>query len=198
MGTIMLRKLTLLIVVFGVSMLHADEALLHFDPAQTQVNFTLGDVLHTVHGTFQLKSGEIRYDSATGKVSGQLVIDATSGNSGSKGRDQRMNKNVLETDRFPEIIFTPDRVTGALAPGGAAQLQVHGMFTIHGVAHEMTLPVDAQMANGGVTANTSFAVPYVKWGMKNPSTFILRVDETVDITIHAIGHLASPSQASLR
>ena len=38
-------------------------------------------------------------------------------------------------------------------------------------------------------------LPYVKWGNKNPGTFILRVRQDVDIDIHAVGRLtpASPN-----
>ena len=41
--------------------------------------------------------------------------------------------------------------------------------------------------HGHWTAASHFAVPYVKWGMKNPSTFILRVDQSVDIEVQASG-----------
>jgi len=36
-----------------------------------------------------------------------------------------------------------------------------------------------------------FAVPYVSWGIKNPSTFVLRVDPQVGIEIHAAGRVVS-------
>ena len=90
---------------------------LQIDPAQTKVEFTLADVLHTVHGTFVLKRGTIRFDPATGKASGELVVDAASGESGNGARDRRMHKDILESDRYPEIVFRPDRVEGQ---GGAA------------------------------------------------------------------------------
>ena len=44
------------------------------DQNQSTVAFTLGDVLHTVHGTFQLKSGSVRFDSNSGVASGLLVV----------------------------------------------------------------------------------------------------------------------------
>ncbi|HXI39873.1 MAG TPA: hypothetical protein VNH83_07835, partial [Bryobacteraceae bacterium] len=43
-----------------------DEIVLELNPGQTEINFTLPDVLHTVHGAFQLKSGTVRFDPATG------------------------------------------------------------------------------------------------------------------------------------
>jgi hypothetical protein len=47
------------------------------------------------------------------------------------------------------------------------------------------------MTGPQVTAGAHFAVPYQKWGLKNPSTFILRVKDTVEIDVEATGHLAA-------
>src|SRR5438552_18875149 len=76
---------------------------LQLDAARTFVKFTLGDVLHTVHGTFQLKRGELQLQPASGKISGEIVVDAASGQSGSGSRDRKMHKEILESNRFPEI-----------------------------------------------------------------------------------------------
>jgi polyisoprenoid-binding protein YceI len=92
-----------------------------------------------------------------------------------------MHKDVLESAKYPEIVFTPDRVDGTVAPQGTSQIQVHGTFRMHGASHEITLPVQVQMHNGHASAKTTFAVPYVQWGMKNPSTLFLRVGDTVEI-----------------
>ena len=74
-----------------------------------------------------------------------------------------------------------------MAAQGAWTFQVQGMFAINGTEHEITVPVRVEMAPGHWSATSHFSVPYVKWGMKNPSTFILRVDQTVDIDIQASG-----------
>jgi len=166
----------------------AQDAILQIDPAQTRVEFTLGDVLHTVHGTFQLKRGNIRFDTATGRASGELLVDAASGASGSGARDHRMQANVLESGRYPDIVFRPDFVEGKLALVGASEVRLHGMFGIHGAEHEMTIPLEIQAADGQFTATGRFVVPYVKWGMKNPSTLILRVSDKVQIEIHTVAH----------
>ena len=41
------------------------------------------------------------------------------------------------------------------------------------------------MAEGRATAKIHFTIPYVKWGLKNPSTLFLRVSDKVDIDIAA-------------
>jgi len=165
----------------------AQEATLNFDPAQTTVAFTLGDVLHTVHGSFRLKTGQVRFDPATNSISGELVVDAPSGNSGSTGRDRKMHKEILQSVRYPEVTFRPDRVDGKVLASGRSAVQVHGMFGILGVEHEITVPAQVELAPDHWSLAVHFAVPYVKWGLKDPSTFILRVEKTVDIDLNARG-----------
>ena len=157
------------------------DIVLNPDPAHTSVQFNLSATLHTVHGHFKLKRGAIRFNPATGRVSGEMVVDATSGNSGDAGRDRRMHQDILESAKYPEIVFAPDRIDGAVAPQGASQIQVHGVFRIHGAAHEITLPIEVRMNNGQASARTNFTIPYVRWGMHNPSTLFLRVSDKVEI-----------------
>jgi polyisoprenoid-binding protein YceI len=165
----------------------AQDLALRFQPADTKVEFTLGDVLHTVHGTFQLKRGELRFAADSGKASGELVVDAASGVSGNAARDRRMTTEILETSRFPEIVFRPDRLDGKVAAQGHSQVQVHGEFVIHGEGHEMLIPAEVDASAGVYTARLRFTVPYQKWGMKNPSMLLLRVADKVEIAVHAVG-----------
>jgi len=175
----------------------AQKKTFEFDAAQTTVTYTLGATMHTVHGTFKLKHGSIKFDEATGQSSGELTVDATTGDSGNQGRDSKMNKDILESRKYPEIIFTPQRFKGNLAGTGESHLEVEGQFMIHGQAHPMTLMIDADLSGkADATADTEFDVPYQKWGMKNPSTFILRVDDKVQIHIHAVAKQVAAQQAS--
>jgi len=177
------------LVLLSASALLAQTAL-EIDPAQSKVEFTVGSTLHTVHGSFRLKRGTVRFDPATGKASGELVVDATSGDSGNDARDRRMHKDILQSGRYPEIVFRPDRVEGKVAAEGASQVQLHGVFSIHGAEHEMTVPVDVQAAGGQYTSTAHFVVPYIQWGLKNPSTFLLRVGDKVEIAVHTSARAA--------
>ncbi len=47
----------------------------------------------------------------------------------------------------------------------------------------MTIPVRVQMQNASVTARAKFTVPYVSWGMRDPSTFALQVAKSVDVDV---------------
>jgi len=175
-----MKTITMLLVCTPVM---AQPALLKIDPAQTKVEFMVGSTLHTVHGTFALKRSTLRFDPATGKVEGEVAIDAASGESGNESRDKKMHQEILESAKFPEIVFRPDRVEGKLAGQGASQVKLHGTFAIHGAEHEITVPVEVQAANGKYQATAHFEVPFVQWGLKNPSTFILRVDKIIAVTV---------------
>jgi polyisoprenoid-binding protein YceI len=177
------------LLFFSFGEAFAEELSFKFDRAKTQVEFTLGDILHTVHGAFQLKSGFINFDDATGAAQGSVVVDATSGNSGSEGRDQRMHTQILESQRYPEITFVPKHVAGQIAAVGESQLTIEGILTLHGTPHLVSIVARVNPAADTLTADTQFDVPYVKWGLKNPSTFILRVSSTVNIHIRAGGRL---------
>jgi polyisoprenoid-binding protein YceI len=156
------------------------------DPATTQINFTLAATLHTVHGAFKLKSGQLQWDTSTGHATGSIVIDATSGNTDNASRDKNMHAQVLESAKFPEITFTPSEIKGTLNKAGQSQLTAAGMIRVHGQDHETTRNLSIQpAANGTLQATAQFSIPYVKWGMKDPSTFLLHVGDTVNLEIQA-------------
>ena len=190
MKMIRIRRFVLLIAlaVCTVSAL-AQQTVFQLDPAQSTVEFTLRDVLHTVHGTFKMKDSAVRFDPTTGFASGALVVDATSGNSGNSSRDKKMNKDILESAKYPEFRFTPQTIHGNIPASGASQVQMTGIMNLHGGDHVLTVTAPVQVSNGRVTADVHFVVPYVKWGLKDPSTFILRVQKKVDIIVHAVGIL---------
>ena len=174
----------------------AGQESLDLDPNRTSVKFTLADVLHTVHGTFQLKHAALQFEPSSGKISGEIVVDASSGQSGSGMRDRKMHKEVLESQRYPEISFHPDRVLGTVPDHGKTSVQVHGTFRIHGVDREITVPADVEMSGDHWTANVHFNIPYEKWGMKNPSTLFLRVSDTVEIDLSGSGAITPASTAT--
>ncbi len=174
----------------------AQDTAFQLDPAQTSVKFTLGDILHTVRGTFHLKRGALQFEPASGKISGEIVVDAASGESGSGMRDRKMHKEVLESNRYPDIAFHPDRIEGPVANQGKSSVKIHGMFSIHGVDHEITVPAEVDRSTDHWSATVHFTVPYAKWGMKNPSTLFLRVNDSVEIDLVAAGNVAKPSTVS--
>jgi hypothetical protein len=65
----------------------SEELLVEFDPAITKINWIWN--VHTTHGTFQLKQAHV-VKTANGNISGELPVEAATGESGNSGRDKRM------------------------------------------------------------------------------------------------------------
>jgi polyisoprenoid-binding protein YceI len=168
----------------------AEGLVLQLNQARSGAEITLPATMHTVNGTFAAKRGTIHFDPATGKAGGEIVFDAASGDTGNGSRDHKMHHDVLESQRYPEIVFQPDHAEGAFTASGTSTLQVHGRFGIHGSEHEITIPVEVSFTGKAWTAKASFKIPYVKWGMKNPSSFFLKVPDSVTVRIHAAGSTA--------
>jgi hypothetical protein len=63
------------------------------------------------------------------------------------------------------------------------------MFAIHGDQHEMVMKTKVRLQGDQLIASTHFAIPYVQWGMKNPSTLFLRVNDKVMIDLQVVGSL---------
>ena len=177
-----------LLITLATTALHAQEKF-SLDPARSEVHFTLTDTLHVVHGTFHIQQGDVTYDPATGKATGSIVVDALSGQSGNSMRDHRMTDDELKASTFKTISFAPTHFTGTFNPTGDSTLQVHGTFTLLGTPHEIDIPMQIQVNGDQLHAIGSFPVPYVQWGLKDPSTFMIKVNKEVQIDLSLTGTL---------
>ena len=167
---------------------------IELDPSRTLIEFRLAGSLHTTHGKFKLEHGFLKADLNTGAASGSIVVDARSGNSGIGARDDEMKNSVLEVDKYPEITFTPERVTGKLATNGQFQASMQGVLALHGTSHLVVMEVTGQLVGDSLVAKSHFSVPYVDWGMEDPSVWLLTVAKTVDIDIATEGNIVWPGE----
>jgi polyisoprenoid-binding protein YceI len=157
-------------------------------PDASQVSMTLNTTHEVVHGTFHVQSGSIDFDRSLPKMSGSIVVLAGSGNTGNGSRDK--NKDILLVDTYRTVSFEPKSYTGTIQPKGDSTLQVTGIFTLLGRPHELTVPMLVHIDGANVLAKTHFIVPYVAWGLKNPSLLIWKADNDVTIDLVLAGTLS--------
>ena len=169
------------------------EIVLMLDPAQTKLQWTVDSSLHTVHGTFAVKSGTIHWDPETGKAGGEVIVLATSGDSGNSSRDQRMHKEILETAKFPDAVFRPVQIEGKVARAGNPDVQLRGVISLHGAEHEIIVPVHAELESDRWKGTAKFDVPYVQWGIKDPSNWLLKVKPIVNVELEMTGSAKAPN-----
>ena len=128
--------------------------------------------------------------AAVPKMSGSVAVLAGSGKTGNDSRDKKMYKDILEVKQHATVSFEPKAYTGAIAPSGDSTIQVTGIFTLLGNPHEITIPMVVHLDGLSATAKAHFVVPYVQWGLKNPSFLIWKVDNDVAIDLFLTGRLS--------
>lgn len=69
-------------------------------------------------------------------------------------------------------------------------IQVLGVFTLHGTPHDITVPMQIHIDGTNMTAKGQFTVPYVKWGLNDPSILIRKVAKEVGIDLNLVGRLS--------
>ena len=159
------------------------------NPEASQVTFGLAATGHHVNGTFHVQSGSIDFDRSAQTISGMIVVAAGSGDSGEKSRDKKMNTDVLDVPHYSDISFAPKSYQGTIASTGDSTIQITGVFTLRGAPHDLTVPTQVHIDGGALTAKAHFIIPYVKWGLKDPSVFILKVAKDVDIDLTLVGQV---------
>jgi polyisoprenoid-binding protein YceI len=180
----------LALVLTAASAAAAPAVTVTLDPQRTTIRWTLSGFPDTVHGTFRLASGTLSFDPVSGSADGCLRVEARSGESGNGSRDRKMHEQVLETARFPRVLLRPLRVEGALPASGEAALRVQGLLGLHGGWHAVTLPVRLTRTGEDLVAEATLTIPYVAWGLTDPSVFVFRASKRVELELHAAGTLA--------
>jgi polyisoprenoid-binding protein YceI len=176
----------------------AEPQRLALDPEASELDFALGATLHTVHGSLRLLGGELALDFERGAISGRVILDATSARTGIEARDRRLHEEVLESGRFPQIVFLPRDLKVLRRAGEEMEAQVTGAVQIRGLEREIAIPLRARIApDGRVEIEGSFSVPYVRWGLRDVSNLLLRVEPEVEVTLRARGRLAGDQPAAL-
>jgi polyisoprenoid-binding protein YceI len=160
------------------------------NPDGSEVKITLKTTHEIVNGTFHTQSGSIEFDRSSSKMAGSVVVLAGSGKTGNGSRDKKMNKDILKVEQYGTVSFEPKTYTGVIPPSGDANLQVTGIFTLLGTPHEITIPILVHLEDTTATAKAHFVVPYVQWGLKNPSFLIWKADDDVAIDLLLGGRLS--------
>ncbi len=160
------------------------------NPGASEVKMTLITTHELVNGAFRVQSGSVQFDRGTPEMSGSIVVLAGSGATGNGSRDKKMNKDVLKVEQYSTISFEPKTCNGSIAPSGDSSIQVTGILTLLGAPHQITVPMLVRLDAAGATAKAHFVVPYVQWGLKNPSFLIWKADNDVAIDLNLVGSIS--------
>jgi polyisoprenoid-binding protein YceI len=176
---------------------------LQVDTQKSQIKASVDEPLATLRdtptadATFQIVSGEVEGDpanvAATGRVN--LVIDATTYNSGSDHRDRKILSSALQTGQYPTITFSSTRIENVdvEAPGAMGTATVIGDLTLHGTTRRISVPVSITMSPDGIfSGDGSVTFDYTDYGVKVPRLlFAVPAGREVTITFHVVAERAN-------
>jgi hypothetical protein len=155
----------------------------------SQVKITLKTNHEVVYGSFHVQAGSIAFELGAPKMAGSVVVLAGSGKTGSDLRDKRMNKEILKVEQYATVSFEPKSYAGVIAAAGDSTIQVSGVFTLLGTPHAITIPMQVHIDGASATVQAHFVVPYVQWGVKNPSLFVWKAENDVAVELNLTGRL---------
>jgi polyisoprenoid-binding protein YceI len=185
-----LSALLLLSVACFASPLTAETLKLHLDPAQSQVSVRFSATLQSVSGRLGPAEGTVEFDPATGKASGAVHMDFTDAETGVGRRDRKMHSRILETDRYPGAVFHVEGVKfGSTLHPGDNDVELRGTVDFHGSSHLVTFPATVSLQGDQVRAKGWLEIPYIAWGVRDPSFFLLRVAKVVTVEVDVAGRL---------
>lgn len=110
------------------------------DVAHSEVSFRIRHLVSQVRGAFREFSGQVETNEANPAASQvTFTIQAASIDTGNADRDKHLRSaDFFEVEKFPSITFVSSKIT----PKGGNRFDVTGTLTMHGVAKEITLPVE--------------------------------------------------------
>ncbi len=161
------------------------------DSNASEVRMKLNTTHEVVNGSFHIQSGSINFDRTASRISGIIVVASASGNTGNGSRDKKMHNDILKVEQFTTVSFAPKSYTGTIATSGDSSIQVSGVFTLLGTAHDLTIPLQIHIEGSKATAKGNFIVPYVQWGLKNPSFLIWKAENDVAIDLNLVGQISN-------
>ena len=152
---------------------------------------------------FTSKAPMESFDGRTDQISGHLtctpgdlgeavdlrmVVDLKSLDTGISLRNNHMRKNHLETDTYPEAVFTAGSVVAGgpatLAVGATVSLKLAGTFDLHGVAREVEIPADVTMtAAGDLEVEARFEVKLSDHDIKRPKFLVMKLADEQAVVV---------------
>ena len=192
------RQLALLMVAGLGSMTPASGATptykIALDPDRTEVTFSLGALFHTVQGHGTPLATTLEFVPGEDLLTGAVILPAAGLTTDNQRRDRRMQGHVLQSEAHGDIILTLERAYGPFDPETGGDLQVEGSLQLLGASHPVSFPLEITILldeEGQFRAKGAFMVPYVLWGLKDPSMVFLRVDKEVRVSFSAAGSISA-------
>ena len=117
----------------------------------------------------------------------KLTVDLKTLASDQSMRDGYLQRNTLETEKFPTMDLIPKRATGLATPlpsTGQAGFRLVSDVTLHGVTKEVTWTVVSTFGNDSIAGRATTTTDFATFNMTKPSLArLLSVDDKIDLEV---------------
>jgi polyisoprenoid-binding protein YceI len=104
--------------------------------------------------------------------------------------NKELREIVLETAKYPEIVFKSTDVTGRVLAGGQYEAKVGGDLTLHGVTRHIRIPATVTLSGGDLRARGEFTIDRGDYNVKATSAVhgLVRVRDKLKFTFDIVAH----------
>src|SRR5947209_2147902 len=104
--------------------------------------------------------------------------------------NKELREIVLETAKYPEIVFNSTDVTGQLGAGGQYEAKLGGNLTLHGVTRHIVIPATVTLSGNDLRARGEFTVNRGDYKVKATSAVhgLVRVRDKLKFTFDIVAH----------
>ena len=187
------RTLLLSLALLPSGQAASDSGTLVLDDDGCRVSFRLKATLHSVKGSFAAVGGRIDIQ-AEGRLQGTIRLDAGTAQTGNGRRDRKMHEQVLLSERFPLIELQLQSWSGELSESGG-RVAVRGTLVLQEREHAVETEVDVKRQGDRFSGRAELEIPYVEWGLEDPSAGPLRVGKVVRVRVDLAGRLEADEQS---
>ncbi|MBI3942577.1 MAG: YceI family protein [Chloroflexi bacterium] len=179
----------------------ASATLFQIDQASSEARFVINEVLRgtptEVVGATSQVAGQISVDPADPASTqvGTITINARTLATDSSQRDRAIQNEILSTNQYEYISFTPTSlqgVPGNVSLGQPYTFQMVGKLTIRGVERDVTFDVTVTpVAENRLQGTATATINYADWGVSIPNVpFVASVDNNVQLELNFVANAA--------
>ena len=88
-----------------------------------------------------------------------------------------MHEEVLDSARHPLLVLRPERIEVSRREADALAGTLFGRFEVRGASHPLALTFEGARRGERARVTVRFDVPWVAWGLPDPSNVLLCVDD---------------------
>ena len=120
----------------------------------------------------------------------QVNADLTSLKSDDNRRDGQLQRQALETARFPQATFkltSPIELGATPVEGKTITATATGELTLHGVTKTVQVPIEARLSGDVVTVVGSLEIQFADYSVDQPTSFaVLSIEDhgTMEFQLH--------------